>query len=202
MRFLPSIVNAEYRGDFRIQVTFNDGTDEVLDFGQWLVGPIFEPLKHREYFRHFFVEGGAITWPNGADIAPETLYDAALGKRKRKQGTQSGNSQLPSALTRRGARKTSTRHKSKRALARKAESNFQNLTKGGQDFWTIVQAMSGDTSHEDLLALVDLGLRRTKGSYPKLAELFHVSKNEYRRLMDFLRRNECLLDFRSYRKTT
>jgi hypothetical protein len=58
----------------------------------------------------------------------------------------------------------------------------------------------GNISHEDLTALVDLGLRRTKGSYIKLAELFHISKREYRHLMDFLRRNECLLDFRPYRK--
>jgi hypothetical protein len=82
MSFLPSIVNAEYRGDFRIQVTFNDGVQEVLDFSQWFEGPIFEPLKNRGYFQRFFVEGGAITWPNGADIAPETLYDAATRKRQ------------------------------------------------------------------------------------------------------------------------
>jgi hypothetical protein len=60
----------------------------------------------------------------------------------------------------------------------------------------------GDISHEELTALVDLGLQRTKGSYKKLADLFHISKGDYRRLMDFLRRNECLLDFRPYRQTT
>src|SRR5262249_43590915 len=162
MSFLPSIVNAEYRGDFRIQVTFNDGTQEVLDFGQWLEGPIFEPLKHRQNFRHFFVEGGAINWPNGADIAPETLYDAAIGKRTGNQRTQIGNGRLSGILTRRGAQKTLTRNRSKRALARKAESNFQKLTKRREDFWTVVHDnyKRGDMSHEDLLALVDLGLRR------------------------------------------
>ena len=87
MSFLPSIVNAEYCGAFRIQVTFNDGVQEVLDFSQWLEGPIFEPLKHQEYFRHFFVEGGTITWPNGADIAPETIYDAATHKKRPNQRT-------------------------------------------------------------------------------------------------------------------
>ena len=85
MSFLPSVIHAEYRGDFRICVTFNDGTAETIDFQQWLEGPIFEPLKDPAYFRRFFVEGGAVAWPNGADIAPETLYEAvAHAKRSNK----------------------------------------------------------------------------------------------------------------------
>ncbi len=34
-----------------------------------------------------------------------------------------------------------------------------------------------------------------------LAAAFHLKESEYRRFMDFLRRNECLLDFRPYRKS-
>jgi hypothetical protein len=201
MNFLPYIVNAEYRGDFRIQLTFNDGVREVLDFSQWLDGPIFEPLKHQEYFRRFFVEGGAITWPNGADIAPETLYEAASRNRGPNQRAPIRDGSPSRILTSHRTQKTLTRHT---AHARKAESYFQNLTKGREDFWTMVRDnyKRGDISHEELTALVDLGLRRTRGSYKKLAELFHISKGDYRRLMDFLRRNECLLDFRPYRKTT
>lgn len=78
MTFLPSVVRATYQTDFRIHVAFNDGVEATVDFGRWLEGPVFEPLKSRAYFARFFVEGGTVTWPNGADIAPETLYQAAV----------------------------------------------------------------------------------------------------------------------------
>lgn len=75
MNFLPVVVDAEYRGDFRIHLVFNDGVAGTVDFSAWLDGPIFEPLQDPEYFERFFVDGGTVAWPNGADIAPETLYE-------------------------------------------------------------------------------------------------------------------------------
>jgi hypothetical protein len=77
MNFLPSVIRAEYRGEYRIHLTFNDGVENTVDFSQWLDGPVFEPLKDPAYFQRFFVEGGTVTWPNGADVAPETLYEQA-----------------------------------------------------------------------------------------------------------------------------
>lgn len=77
MTTLPVVIRAEYRGDYRIRLTFNDGQQKTLDFRPWLDGPVFEPLKDRTYFERFFVDGGTVTWPNGADIAPETLYEQA-----------------------------------------------------------------------------------------------------------------------------
>ena len=81
MTFLPSVVRAEYQGGFRIHVVFNDNSEATLDFQPWLDGPVFEPLKNPNVFRRFFVEGGTVAWPNGADVAPETLYDAAQATR-------------------------------------------------------------------------------------------------------------------------
>ena len=77
MSVLPAVVEAEYRGDFRIRLLFNDGVQGTVDFTDWLTGPVFEPLKDRAYFARFFVEGGTVTWPNGADVAPETLHERA-----------------------------------------------------------------------------------------------------------------------------
>ena len=74
---IPAVIDAEYQGEFRIRLTFNDGVEGVVDFSDWLSGPVFEPLKEPENFAHFFIEGGTIAWPTGADIAPETLHEQA-----------------------------------------------------------------------------------------------------------------------------
>jgi hypothetical protein len=57
-------------------VEFDDGTAAVLDFTAHLDGgPVFAPLKDIEFFRRARIEGGTIAWPNGADVAPETLCE-------------------------------------------------------------------------------------------------------------------------------
>ncbi len=80
MDFIPSVIRAEYRGAYRIHLTFNDNAEATVDFTRWLNGPVFEPLKDQAYFRRFFVDGGTVSWPNGADIAPETLYEQAASR--------------------------------------------------------------------------------------------------------------------------
>jgi hypothetical protein len=76
MGLVPNIVKAEYRGGYRLWLAFHDGRTKTVDFSAWLPGPVFEPLKDVAYFQRFFLEAGTVTWPNGADIAPETLYTA------------------------------------------------------------------------------------------------------------------------------
>lgn len=84
MPFLPLVVRAEHCDDFRIHLIFNDSIEATVDFERWLQGPVFKPLKEPRYFSRFFLEGGTVVWPNGADIAPETLYEAAVAERSSK----------------------------------------------------------------------------------------------------------------------
>jgi hypothetical protein len=77
---LPSVTKAKYVSGYHIEVKFNDGTKKVIDFEPWLTGPVFRPLKSKHYFKKFFIDGPTIGWPNGADIAPETLYEAVAVK--------------------------------------------------------------------------------------------------------------------------
>jgi hypothetical protein len=76
-----TLIRAVYRGGYRIHLTFNDNQEKTIDFEQWLDDPAFEPLKNIDDFRTFFLDGGTVVWPNGADIAPETLHaDRSLGE--------------------------------------------------------------------------------------------------------------------------
>ncbi|HEY5618761.1 MAG TPA: DUF2442 domain-containing protein [Vicinamibacterales bacterium] len=96
-----AVSRAEYRGDFRIRVTFNDDSQNTIDFRQWLEGPMFEPLKNPEYFERFFVDGGTIVWPNGADMAPETLYEIPGRKARPNRRSQPTRAQRASRQKRR-----------------------------------------------------------------------------------------------------
>jgi hypothetical protein len=62
--------------DYKLDVTFDDGTRGVVELKDRLFGPVFEPLLDRTLFEQVSVdEFGAICWPNGADLAPDALYE-------------------------------------------------------------------------------------------------------------------------------
>jgi hypothetical protein len=76
MSYLPEINRAKRISGFIVAMRFNDGTEKHVDVSQWFKGPVFKPLKDPKFFAKFFIEGGALAWPNGVDIAPEALYAA------------------------------------------------------------------------------------------------------------------------------
>jgi hypothetical protein len=74
MPFLPLVVDAEYDGDYRVRLRFNDGRSKLVDLLPLLVGPVFAPIRSQSEFQRFFIEAGTLGWPAGADLAPEALY--------------------------------------------------------------------------------------------------------------------------------
>jgi hypothetical protein len=74
---IPRVAEAWYVRDYTIHLRFADGAEGDLDLREELYGEIFEPLRDPALFRQFFVhpEFHTLTWPNGADIAPEFLYE-------------------------------------------------------------------------------------------------------------------------------
>jgi hypothetical protein len=73
----PRLIEAHYVRDYVLHVCFADGHEGDIDLAGELSGEIFEPLRAPAFFRQFQVRAdlGTITWPNGADFAPEFLYD-------------------------------------------------------------------------------------------------------------------------------
>jgi len=74
---IPRVEKAHYVKDYIIHLRFADGNEGDVDLKDELYGEVFEPLKDKAIFRTFFVhpEFCTLVWPNGADIAPEYLYD-------------------------------------------------------------------------------------------------------------------------------
>jgi hypothetical protein len=61
---------------YRLEVEFQDGVRGIVDCSGTLWGPVFEPLRDPEKFAEVFVdEHGAPCWPNGADLAPDAIYE-------------------------------------------------------------------------------------------------------------------------------
>ncbi|MBI4408141.1 MAG: DUF2442 domain-containing protein [Gemmatimonadetes bacterium] len=61
---------------FTLRVSFEDGTEQVIDFRPVLGAGVFEPLEEPAYFDRVRLdeEVGTLTWPNGADFDPDTLH--------------------------------------------------------------------------------------------------------------------------------
>ena len=79
---IPDVVSAAYKGEYRIEVTFEDGATGIVDFSKYLSkGGVFERFRDKEFFLSFTVneELGVLTWNDEIDIAPETLYSEATG---------------------------------------------------------------------------------------------------------------------------
>jgi hypothetical protein len=82
MRSTPLLTEAEPLEAYSVRLRFEDGTTGEVDLSYLLeYGGVFQPLRDPDYFGQLRAdsEAGTIVWPNGADIAPETLYAHAQG---------------------------------------------------------------------------------------------------------------------------
>lgn len=61
----------------RLRLTFADGLVGELDVLDRMRGPVFADARSERGFAQVHVdpESGTITWPGGADLAPDVLYE-------------------------------------------------------------------------------------------------------------------------------
>lgn len=74
------VISADYKGGYKIEITFEDGATGVVDLSKYLSkGGVFEKFKNMEFFKNFSInkELSVLTWGDQVDIAPETLYAEA-----------------------------------------------------------------------------------------------------------------------------
>lgn len=64
---------------------FNNGEKLSVDLVNHLKGSVFSPLKKEEYFKQFSIKYNTVEWPNGADFAPEFLYELGIQQKKEKE---------------------------------------------------------------------------------------------------------------------
>ncbi|ATG88752.1 DUF2442 domain-containing protein [Methylomonas koyamae] len=77
-----SVTQAEYLGDYRLRLHFNDGANGEVDLQDLVFKyPAAEPLRDKSRFQQFSLdEWSTVVWDCGFDVSPETLYERAMGK--------------------------------------------------------------------------------------------------------------------------
>ena len=73
---MDRVVKLEVLSGHRLFIEFDDGVRGEVDLSERLVGPVFEPLRNPELFALARIDDfGVVCWPNGADLAPDALYE-------------------------------------------------------------------------------------------------------------------------------
>jgi DNA-binding NtrC family response regulator len=78
---------------------------------------------------------------------------------------------------------------------------FDRMVKQRESFWSIVYSayMVRDLTRTDLRAIITRGLQETAGNYKMLVELFNMERTDYKRFLNFLRKQECQVPFAHFR---
>ncbi|CAG0944106.1 hypothetical protein ANRL1_01591 [Anaerolineae bacterium] len=84
------VIRVEHLMDYKLKLTFDNWIVKEVDLRAELYGTIFEPLKDIGFFKQVTINPNTntIEWPNGADFAPEFLYE--IGEPRDKEIEASG----------------------------------------------------------------------------------------------------------------
>ncbi len=79
---LSKVTGFRKAGDYVLDISFDDGTRQVIDFLPVLQGDLFGPLRDRALFDRVVIDSEfhTLVWPNGADFDSGMLHDWPLVK--------------------------------------------------------------------------------------------------------------------------
>jgi hypothetical protein len=85
-----------------------------------------------------------------------------------------------------------------------ADDLFGRLMKEGKPFWASVYPMymNREITRNDMRGLVHKGLEEARGNYMIVLRLFNMEPKDYKRFLNFLRKHDCRLPFKDYRKAS
>lgn len=72
---LYDVIEVRVLPGYKLAVTFEDGLNGTVDLSQRLEGAVFGPLQDEALFAKAYLGLGTVVWPNGADLAPDVMYD-------------------------------------------------------------------------------------------------------------------------------
>lgn len=83
-----------------------------------------------------------------------------------------------------------------------ADDLFKKLTDERESFWSAVYPlyMNREITRGNVRDLVHKGLEESRGNYKILLRLFNMDARDYKRFLNFLRKHDCQLPFKDYRK--
>ena len=74
---MTKLIEARLLGERLIELRFSDGLGGTWDATALLkrTGPLLKPLRDPVYFARFFIDAGALCWPNGLELSPDRLHE-------------------------------------------------------------------------------------------------------------------------------
>ncbi|MEG0013811.1 MAG: DUF2442 domain-containing protein [Cellulosilyticaceae bacterium] len=72
---LLEVISAEYVGEYKLRVTFNNNVTKLCDFTKIInFTGVFSQLLDIAYFKQFYIEDGVLHWSEMLDCCPDTMY--------------------------------------------------------------------------------------------------------------------------------
>lgn len=75
---MDTVIRAQVLDDYFLQLTFSNAETRMFDAKPYLQRGAFRKLLDPTLFRQAYVAFDTVCWPDGFDIAPETLYDQSI----------------------------------------------------------------------------------------------------------------------------